>query len=79
MYTYGWFMLRFDRKQENSVNNYPSIKKNKLKMNTEEFNSKRNLTLKNSISDVTVFPNWNSVWIVFLRAISIRTVKCYSY
>ena len=54
-------MLRFDRKQENSVNNYPSIKKNKLKMNTEEFNSKCNLTFKNSISDVTVFPNWNSV------------------
>ena len=27
MYTYGWFMLRFDRKQQNSVSNYPSIKK----------------------------------------------------
>ena len=28
MYTYGWFMLRFDRKQQNSVKNYPSIKIN---------------------------------------------------
>ena len=30
MYTYGWFMLRFDGKQQNSKSNYPSIK-NKLK------------------------------------------------
>ena len=27
MYTYGWFKLKFDRKQQNSVSNYPSIKK----------------------------------------------------
>ena len=40
-------MLRFDRKQENSVKNHISNgKKNKLKINTEEFNSKHNLTLK---------------------------------
>ena len=26
MYTYGWFMLRFEKKQQNSVK-YPSIKK----------------------------------------------------
>ena len=38
-------MLRFDRKQENSVKNHLSIEK-KLKINTEEFNSKHNLTLK---------------------------------
>ena len=29
MSTYDWFMLRFDRKQQNSVSNYPSIKKRK--------------------------------------------------
>ena len=29
MYTYGWFMLRFDRKQENSVKRL-SYNKNKL-------------------------------------------------
>ena len=29
MYTYGWFMLRFDRKQQILLNNYPSIKKKK--------------------------------------------------
>ena len=27
MYTNSWFMLRFDRKQQNSLSNYPSIKK----------------------------------------------------
>ena len=27
MYTYGWFMLRFDRKQQNSVKQLSSIKK----------------------------------------------------
>ena len=27
IYTDGWFRLRFDRKQQNSVSNYPSIKK----------------------------------------------------
>ena len=27
MYTHGWFKLKFDRKQHNSVSNYPSIKK----------------------------------------------------
>ena len=27
MYIYGWFMLWFDRKQQKSVSNYPSIKK----------------------------------------------------
>ena len=27
MYTYGWFMLGFDRKQQNYVINHPSIKK----------------------------------------------------
>ena len=26
MYIYGWFMLRFDREQQNSVKHYPSIK-----------------------------------------------------
>ena len=26
MYTYGWFMLSFDRKQQNFVKYYPSIK-----------------------------------------------------
>ena len=30
MYTHGWFMLRFERKQQNSVKQLPSIK-NKLK------------------------------------------------
>ena len=30
MYTYGWFMLEFDRKQQNSVKQLSSIK-NKLK------------------------------------------------
>ena len=25
MYTNGWFMLRFDKKQQNSVKHYPSI------------------------------------------------------
>ena len=28
MYTYGWFMLMFDRKQQHSVSNYPLILKN---------------------------------------------------
>lgn len=28
MYTYSWFMFRFDRKQQNTVKNYPLIKKN---------------------------------------------------
>ena len=27
MYTYGWFMLMFDRKQQNSVKQLPSIKR----------------------------------------------------
>ena len=27
MYTYGWFMLRFDRKQQNSVKQLPFNKK----------------------------------------------------
>ena len=27
MYSYSWFMLRFDRKQQNTVKNYPLIKK----------------------------------------------------
>ena len=27
MYTYGWFMLRFDRKQQNSVKQLSFIKK----------------------------------------------------
>ena len=31
MYTYGWFMLRFNRKQQNSVNQLSFNKKNKLK------------------------------------------------
>ena len=31
MYTYGWFMLRFDRKQQNSVKQVSFNKKNKLK------------------------------------------------
>ena len=31
MYTYGWFKLKFDRKQQNSVSNYPSIKKELIK------------------------------------------------
>jgi len=29
MYTYGWFMLRFDRKQQNSVKQLSFSKKNK--------------------------------------------------
>ena len=33
MYTYGWFMLRFDRKQQNSVKQLSFNKKNKLKNN----------------------------------------------
>ena len=28
VYTYGWFMLRFDRKQQNSVKQLPFNKKN---------------------------------------------------
>ena len=31
MYTCGWFMLRFDRKQQNSVKQLSFNKKNKLK------------------------------------------------
>ena len=30
MYTYGWFMLRFDRKQQNSVKQLSFNKKNKI-------------------------------------------------
>ena len=30
MYTYGWFMLRFDRKQQNSVKQLSFNKKNKF-------------------------------------------------
>ena len=29
MYTYGWFTLRFDRKQQNSVKQFSSGEKNK--------------------------------------------------
>ena len=35
MYTYGWFMLRFDRKQQNSVKQF-SFNKNKLIKKYEE-------------------------------------------
>ena len=31
MYTYGWFMLRFERKQQNSVKNYTSLKHKLIK------------------------------------------------
>ena len=31
IYTYGWFMLKFDRKQQNSVKQLSFNKKNKLK------------------------------------------------
>ena len=31
MYTYGWVMLRFDRKQQNSVKKLSFNEKNKLK------------------------------------------------
>ena len=46
MYTYGWFMLRFDRKQQNSVKqlffNKKWIHKNELKRNYDagKYNSK---------------------------------------
>ena len=33
MYTYGWFMLRFDRKQQNSVKQLCFSKKINLKKN----------------------------------------------
>ena len=33
MYTYGWFMLRFDRKQQNPIKQLSFNKKNKLKKN----------------------------------------------
>ena len=37
MYTYGWFMLSLDRKQQNSVKQLSFNKKNKLKNNNKEF------------------------------------------
>ena len=38
MYTYGWFMLRFDRKQQNSVNQLSFNKKiNYNKINNSVF------------------------------------------
>ena len=33
MYTYGWFMLKFDRKQQNSVKQSSFNKKIKIKWN----------------------------------------------
>ena len=37
IYVYGWFMLRFDRKQWSSVKQLSFNKKNKLKINTSGF------------------------------------------
>ena len=38
MYTYGWFTLRFDRKQQNSVKQLPFNKKNRLKRKKKKKN-----------------------------------------
>ena len=43
MYTYGCFMLRFDRKQQNSVQQLSFNKKNKLKTNKQYYSSFKGL------------------------------------
>ena len=40
MYTYGWFMLRFDRKQQNSVKQSSFNKKIKIKWNLKNVSNK---------------------------------------
>ena len=43
MYTYGWFMLRFDRKQQNSVQQLSFNKKiNYIKTKQQKKNKRKN-------------------------------------
>ena len=49
MHTYGWFMLMFDRKQQNSIKQFPSIKKwinflKEEKVRSAYYNSMHNRT-----------------------------------
>ena len=54
MYTYGWFMLRFDRKQQNYIKNYPSIKKKFKRKN----NFKKSLHIKKFIGTRETQRKW---------------------
>ena len=57
MYTYGWFMLKFDRKQQNSVKqlslNKKWIKKKKEKKSIDSLN---NVTVPPQGIDLTIWP-----------------------
>ena len=74
MYTYGWFMLRFDRKQQNSVKQL-FFHKNKFKKSKDN----REEVLLSESSALKIWPKqiieWFS-WYVFL----FKTVKqCYKF
>ena len=55
MYTYGWFMLRFDRKQKNSVMQLSSIKNKLIKKKAKTYHLGPLLV-------ILIFMTWGREW-----------------